>query len=70
MGDLEGARCVQALAQFYRIGLNQGNALIALEQELRLVQLYVEIQNFRLDGAIALQISPAAGAKGYPRAGQ
>lgn len=56
-GDLEGARCVQALAQFYRIGLNQGNALIALEQELRHVQLYVEIQNFRLDGAIALQIT-------------
>lgn len=56
-GDLEGARYVQALAQFYRIGLNQGNALIALEQELRHVQLYVEIQNFRLDGAIALQIT-------------
>lgn len=56
-GDLEGARYVQALAQFYRIGLNQGNALIALEQELRHVQLYVEIQNFRLDGVIALQIT-------------
>ena len=56
-GDLEGARYVQALAQFCRIGLNQGNALIALEQELRHVQLYVEIQNFRLDGAIALQIT-------------
>ena len=56
-GDLEGARYVQALAQFYRIGLNQGNALIALEQELRHVQLYVEIQNFRLDGAIALRIT-------------
>ena len=56
-GDEEGARYVQALAQFYRIGLNHGKELIALEEELRHVQLYVEIQNFRVDGKIRLSIT-------------
>ena len=56
-GDEEGARYVQALAQFYRIGLNHGKELISLEEELRHVQLYVEIQNFRLDNRIKLQIT-------------
>ncbi|MDD7412511.1 MAG: histidine kinase [bacterium] len=56
-GDEEGARYVQALAQFYRIGLNHGKELIALEEELRHVQLYVEMQNFRVDGKIRLSIT-------------
>lgn len=56
MGDESGARYVQALAQFYRIGLSRGSELIPLADELRHVQLYVEIQNFRLDGAIGLNI--------------
>ena len=56
-GDEEGARYVQALAQFYRIGLNHGKELIRLEEELRHVQLYVEIQNFRVDGKIRLSIT-------------
>lgn len=60
MGDESGARYVQALAQFYRIGLSRGSELIPLEDELRHVQLYVEIQNFRLDGAIDLNIKMPA----------
>lgn len=56
-GDQEGARSVQALAQFYRIGLNHGKELITLEEELQHVQLYVEIQNFRLEDKIRLQIT-------------
>lgn len=56
MGDDKGARYVQALAQFYKVGLSRGSELIPLSDELRHVQLYVEIQNFRLDGSIELQI--------------
>lgn len=56
-GDQEGARSVQALAQFYRIGLNHGKELITLEEELQHVQLYVEILNFRLEDRIRLQIT-------------
>lgn len=65
-GDEEGARCVQALAQFYRIGLSRGGELIPLEDELRHVQLYVEIQNFRLDSSITLEITLPSDCKDIP----
>ncbi len=54
--DHEGSRLVQALAQFYKIGLSRGRDLITLHDELQHVQLYVEIQNFRLDNRVRLSI--------------
>lgn len=69
VGDQEGARYVQALAQFYRIGLNRGSELIPLEEELRHVQLYVEIQNFRLDDKIRLSITLAPDCRRLPTPG-
>lgn len=54
--DQEGSRLVQALAHFYKIGLSRGQEMIPLRDELLHVQLYIEIQNFRLDDRVKLEI--------------
>ncbi|MBD0378993.1 cache domain-containing sensor histidine kinase [Paenibacillus sedimenti] len=43
---------VQALSQFYKISLNKGDELISVENELKHVQLYVDIQNKRFGNSI------------------
>lgn len=55
-GDAEAADMISALARFYRIGLSRGREFIALRDELEHVKLYVQIQNFRYDGIVALTV--------------
>ena len=40
------------MAAFYRLSLAGGRSLVTLEEEMRHVQTYVEIQNDRFDGAV------------------
>lgn len=54
--DEEGSRLVQALARFYKIGLSRGQEMILLREEIEHARLYVEIQNFRMDGRVALLV--------------
>ena len=44
------------LGQFYRLSLNHGKMAISIENELRHVEAYVNIENFHFGGAIKLVI--------------
>lgn len=53
----EIADVAQSLAQFYRISLNKGRQLVTVEEEIKLVQAYVNIENKHFEGAISLDIA-------------
>lgn len=52
----EIAEISRALARYYKISLNRGEDLISLNEELRHVETYVQIQNYRFDNRISLHI--------------
>ena len=45
---------IQVLASFYKISLNNGKVLTTLEQEIKLLELYMELQNRRSSETIEL----------------
>ncbi len=47
---------VTALADFFRLGLSKGSEMIPLQDELKHIENYLVIQNFRYDGNFAYQI--------------
>lgn len=49
-------KITKALSTFYKISLSKGEMLIPLQDELRHVSLYMEIQNYRLQYPIELKI--------------
>ena len=52
----EIAEISRALARYYKISLNRGEDIITLNEELRHVETYVQIQNYRFDNRISLHI--------------
>ena len=50
---------VQELSDYYRLSLSKGQDLISLENEIRHVSLYVDLQNRRFENKITLDISVA-----------
>ena len=58
MKDIENAhKMLNALSQFYRIGLNQGNDLLSVGEELQLTEQYLKIQQIRYGDEIRYQIN-------------
>lgn len=59
----EISRMVRALGQFYRASLSRGREVIPLADEIRHVQLYVDIQNMRFDDRVRVewQLDESAG---------
>ncbi len=43
----KASEMLSALSAFYRVGLNKGNSIITVEEELKLVKNYLHIQHFR-----------------------
>ena len=52
----EIAEISRALARYYKISLSRGEDIITLNEELRHVETYVQIQNYRFDNRISLHI--------------
>ena len=50
----EAEKAISALATFYRLSLSKGNDEIPLEDELKQVYSYVQIENIRFSGGIIL----------------
>ena len=56
-GDTESVeRAVEALSKYYRLSLSKGKAFISLQEELEHVTHYVNLQNFRFQGTLTLQM--------------
>lgn len=58
----EISKMVNALSKFYRLSLSKGREVISLHDELKHVQLYLEIQNLRFDNRIHItwNLDPSA----------
>ena len=50
-------RLIQSLSQFYRISLSKGKDIITIDQELRMIEAYLQIEQAGYDGKITWQIS-------------
>lgn len=50
----EATSSIQALARFYKLSLNQGELLTTVENELRLLEQYIDLQKRRILGEIEL----------------
>lgn len=50
-------RLIQSLSQFYRIPLSKGKDIITIDQELRMIEAYLQIEQAGYDGKITWQIS-------------
>lgn len=50
----EIVKMIGALTRFYRLSLNNGKDTLSIEDELKHVQLYVQIQNMRFDDRIEM----------------
>jgi two-component system sensor histidine kinase YesM len=55
-GCEEVCQAVSALARFYKLCLSQGSEQIRIKDELRHVQLYVDLQNMRYEDRITLSL--------------
>lgn len=51
-GASEVVRQVEILARFFRSTLGTGNRIISLDEEVRHIELYMQLQNFRYDDSI------------------
>ncbi|MDW7657974.1 MAG: histidine kinase [Bacillota bacterium] len=51
-GAGEVVRQVEILARFFRSTLGTGNRIISLDEEVRHIELYMQLQNFRYDNSI------------------
>ena len=47
---------LRSLSRFYKLSVNKGRALVSLQDELKHVSLYMQIQNMRLQNAVHLDI--------------
>ncbi len=56
----EIAEFVQALSENFRLSLNKGNKLIMVQDEIRRIQAYMKIQNYRFRDRYELNISVGA----------
>lgn len=56
-GSVEIAEITQSLAKFYKLSLNKGKAVVSIEDEIRHVSVYVQIQNMRFDNRINLIVA-------------
>lgn len=52
----EIAEVTRSLASFYRITLNNGKQIVSIEEELKMVRAYVNIENRYFNGAISLSL--------------
>ncbi|WP_372632238.1 sensor histidine kinase [Cohnella sp.] len=59
-------RTTKALADFYRLTLNQGREMITIEQEVRLVQDYLAIQHIRYSDVFTYSIDVDPGIMPHP----
>lgn len=50
------SKLAQALAKFYRLSLSKGQDVVSLHDELEHVKTYIQIQNYRFDNRISLDI--------------
>lgn len=62
----EVCEIVQELSDYYRLSLSKGQDLIPLENEIRHVSLYVDLQNRRFENKIRLNISVDSGISQFP----
>lgn len=53
------------LARFYRLSLNHGKSLISIGEEVEHVEVYVNIENYRFDNAISLEVDVPEELKSY-----
>jgi len=56
LGATEISRMIGALAQYFRLSLNQGRNLLTLEDELMLARVYLDIQKTRFTDSIEYEI--------------
>lgn len=56
-GNLEIGAMVQALSKFYKIGLSKGEDIITVGNEIEHVTAYLELQNFRFENQIQLELN-------------
>ncbi|NBD24932.1 cache domain-containing sensor histidine kinase [Paenibacillus glycinis] len=49
----------QSLAKFYKLSLNKGKDIVAVEDEINHIRAYVQIQNLRFDNKIKLDVRVA-----------
>ena len=56
----EIAEFVQALSENFRLSLNKGNKLIMVQDEVRRIQAYMKIQNYRFKDRYTLKINISA----------
>ncbi|MBO6239723.1 MAG: sensor histidine kinase [Butyrivibrio sp.] len=56
----EIAEFVQALSENFRLSLNKGNKLIMVQDEIRRIQAYMKIQNYRFKDRYTLKINVSA----------
>lgn len=49
---MESMRLIKELSEFYRLCLNKGQSTIGIQDELRLIQAYINIQNIRFHNTI------------------
>ncbi|BCI61378.1 sensor histidine kinase [Solibaculum mannosilyticum] len=47
---------LRSLSRFYKLSLNKGRTLVSLQDELKHVSLYIQIQNMRLQNSVHLDI--------------
>ena len=48
---------VSALARFYKLSLNKGSDFVSIQDEIKHVQTYVQIQNMRFEDSIRLNVN-------------
>ena len=58
-------RLIQSLSQFYRISLSKGKDIITIEQELRMIEAYLQIEQAGYDGKITWKISCSGQASSF-----
>ncbi|GGD88928.1 cache domain-containing sensor histidine kinase [Paenibacillus nasutitermitis] len=62
----EISKMIVSLTDFYKLGLNKGKEFVPLQDELKHVKAYVDIQNMRFDGGIALVLDIPQQLMTYP----
>ena len=56
---------IQSLSQYFRLSLSGGRDIVSIDDELRLAEVYLEIQNSRFRGIITVEIEMEEKIKAY-----
>ncbi|NBD25190.1 sensor histidine kinase [Paenibacillus glycinis] len=64
-GASDISQMIDSLAKYFRLSLNKGKTIVSVEDELRLAQVYLEIQQSRFPNTFAFELDCEPGVEAY-----